>query len=475
MFESKKVVFSREKSDDLETSSLKPSGGSGTQPIGPTPPREPRPQRPDTNGPTLREPSSAQKSSGIKMNLNRTKFPTHEKREIRPPNPKYLRKLQHRLSVLGQHMRLERLEFGVLRNYNFSVEYSRSLIEESGWLIFEDDEKSLRVTMRGSHQDSIMPSIAISIQTVNYVALGDDVGTPYMFLALSQNPHFELGDISRPTTGLARYDVRHSRTRHSCLDERHERVAPFASRWIKLVFHQDTFHPDENLCDLAGLPKPEINPPLTFNKIDMYSPRNISAVLRWTQGGTLPWDVAFQVEALFRNGTLVPSELLAIRPTIDKLAKKSADRACDALKTFRAEIEGAGARRTFNDFVNQDVVDAFTKHIEDSTKSTPLERLRHGISKSNFMCYHVKITPTAVHLAGVYFENHLGYKSTNHPLSGPLAEQSNRVIRRYPGFESHFIRVSFTDEADGRTRFEYEVDTQGFTQERIGQFLKNSK
>lgn len=58
---------------------------------------------------------------------------------------------------------------------------------------------------------------------------------------------------------------------------------------------------------------------------------------------------------------------------------------------------------------------------------------------------------------------------------GPLAEQSNRVIRRYTGFESYFIRVSFTDEADGRAQFEHEVDNQAFTHERIGRFLKNCK
>jgi RNA-dependent RNA polymerase len=58
---------------------------------------------------------------------------------------------------------------------------------------------------------------------------------------------------------------------------------------------------------------------------------------------------------------------------------------------------------------------------------------------------------------------------------GPLAEQSNRVIRRYPGLDSNFIRVSFTDEGDSRSRLNFEVDIHAFTRDRVGKFLKNGK
>ncbi|CEL59932.1 hypothetical protein RSOLAG1IB_09216 [Rhizoctonia solani AG-1 IB] len=387
------------------------------------------------------------------MNLNRVKGHQFEKREARPPNIKYLRKLHHRLSILGQHLRLETLEFGILRNWNFSVEYSRSLIDETGYFIFEDDEKSLRIDIGGSHQDSTQPSVAIAIQTIEYVALGTDSGKRYMFLSLSQNPHFELGNIARPITGNGRVDARRSRDRLSALDERHARIAPYTSRWIKLTFHVDSPAPNVEICKMAGLGEPAVDPPLSFSKLDMYSPQNIAAVENWIQGGSLDWEVAFQVEALFRNGVLVPTEIMAIKPIIEALTKESKDRAADALRTFIAELQGAGVRKNFNDFENKNVVDEFNAHLLRIAQAMPLERI--GVSKSDFMCYHVKITPTAVH------------------LTGPLEEQSNRVIRRYPGYETHFIRVAFTDEADEKTRFDYEVDTMAFTQKRVGQFLKN--
>ncbi|QRW18035.1 RNA-dependent RNA polymerase [Rhizoctonia solani] len=443
MFGQEAVAFSREQPPNLQASSsgqsanATPASTSGPQPTSSKDRRSQSSKSTSTQASKKRDNAQPSAPNRPVMNLNRVKHPQFEKREVRLPNIKYLRKLHHRLSIIGQHLRLETLEFGVLRNWNFSVEYSRPLVDETGYFIFEDDEKSLRISIGGSHQDSTQPSVAIAIQTINYVALGTDAGKKYMFLALAQNPHFELGDISRPTTGVGKFDVRRSRNRLSALDERHERVAPYTSRWIKLTFHEDSIAPTAEMCQMAGLGEPAMDPPLSFGKLDMYSAHNIAVVEKWFQGGSLDFEVAFQIEALFRNA-----------------GKEVQGPGRDALRTFRAEIQGAGARKSFNDFEDKNVVEEFEVHVRKSAESMPWEKI--GISKASFMCYHVKITPTAVH------------------LNGPLEEQSNRVIRRYPGYETHFIRVAFTDEADGRARFEYEVDTMAFTQKRVGKFLKNA-
>jgi hypothetical protein len=157
---------------------------------------------------------------------------------------------------------------------------------------------------------------------------------------------------------------------------------------------------------MAGLGEPAIDPPLSFSKLDMYSAHNIAVVQKWFQSGSLSFEVAFQIEALFRNGALVPTELLAIKPIVEKLAKESNETASDALRTFRSEIQGAGARKTFNDFENKNVVDEFNAHVRKSVESLPLQRI--GMSKASFMCYHVKITPTAVHLNGLFFDRLVG-------------------------------------------------------------------
>ncbi|KAG8753682.1 hypothetical protein FRC12_011463 [Ceratobasidium sp. 428] len=309
--------------------------------------------------------------------------------------------------------------------------------------------------MGGTHQNPEIPSIKIAIQLINHVALGHDFGVPYMFLELLQNPHFERGNASRSTTGNSKEDARNSRTRHSALDPIHERVAPYTSRWLKLSFYRHGAYPGRTICILAGLPLPDMNPPLEFNKLEMYSLRNVLTLEKWLRGDSLSWEVAFQCEALFRNGVLVPQELLLLSPLIERLAKESPSRACDALMSLRSEMEGAGAPKKLAGFGDQAIIGIFKKLVAEGEKKTIISQLRDERSQLTSICHHVKITPTAVF------------------LTGPFSEQSNRIIRRYPGFESYFIRVSFTDEGDTRTHFDREVNTDAFAEDRVGGFLKN--
>ena len=78
----------------------------------------------------------------------------------------------------------------------------------------------------------------------------------------------------------------------------------------------------------------------------------------------------------------------------------------DALIAFRSEVEGAGTRKTFNDFEEKDVVQAFNTVLEQTEKNkkafprSPTELSATGEAK--FICHYVKITPTGVYLAGIF-------------------------------------------------------------------------
>ncbi|KAK0200422.1 RdRP-domain-containing protein [Desarmillaria ectypa] len=54
----------------------------------------------------------------------------------------------------------------------------------------------------------------------------------------------------------------------------------------------------------------------------------------------------------------------------------------------------------------------------------------------------------------------------------PYHTQSNRIIRRYPEFEDHFIRVEFRDENRLPYQWDQAVDRKPFLFERVGGFLK---
>ncbi|QRW07361.1 RNA-dependent RNA polymerase [Ceratobasidium sp. AG-Ba] len=391
------------------------------------------------------------------MNLNKSKHKYGQRPRKTTPrvNPKLIRREQHRLSILGHQPRLSKIHFGVLRNNKFSIEWSKELVPTAGWLKFDDDEKTMRLIIGGTHQvgDSLVPSIAIGIQTVTWVGLGNDGVDDFMFLELVQHPHFEQGDQYQSLTGDSKKDIKGSRNRLSRLDERHGHIAPYASRWIMVTFHEDTpILLDEDICLLAGLPQPIMNPLLVFESDRrVYSPRNIALVESWLRSGSLPWEVMFQCEALFRNGTLIPKEILLLRPQIEKVTGESVALACDALKMFQDKLKGSGARTLLTGFEDEAVTSIFQSHVDEARKN-PGPELQN--SSTTFICHHVKVTPTAV------------------CLDGPYAEQSNRVIRRYPGYESYFIRVSFKDEGESRTRLEFEVNTETFSAEWIGKFLK---
>lgn len=395
MFNSEIVVFSRDPPNLSQS-----SRASGAQ-AHTSHEREPHNDNPIAPIAVIKDNASATFPRN-RMNLSRSsRFWQPERKPPRRENILQQRKLEHRLSDLGQHIRLETLEFGILKNQNFSAEYCRNLLEEGGYFSFEDDEKSLRISIGGSHRDPSMPSIAIAIQTVNKITLGYDFGVPYMFLELLLSPHFELGDTARPSTGNAKEDARCSRTRHSALDSKHERVAPFTSRWLKLYFYKDEGFPSAQLCLRAGLPAPDINPKLTFEKLNLYSLQIVGTLEKWLQGNSLPWEVAFQCEALYRNGTLVPHELLELRPMIESLLLDSATRTSNIIKTFREGIEGTGSWRSFGKFKHKSVIEAFKKHIDKNDKAASLDWLQTGSSGSSFICYHVTITPTAVFLTGM--------------------------------------------------------------------------
>ncbi|KAL0061487.1 hypothetical protein AAF712_011710 [Marasmius tenuissimus] len=58
-------------------------------------------------------------------------------------------------------------------------------------------------------------------------------------------------------------------------------------------------------------------------------------------------------------------------------------------------------------------------------------------------------------------------------LGGPDPSQTNRVIRRYEGYEENFIRVHFREEDELRFRWDREVEEKPFLKERVGGLLKN--
>ncbi|KAG8711391.1 hypothetical protein FRC09_020630 [Ceratobasidium sp. 395] len=338
---------------------------------------------------------------------------------------------------------LKAIQFGVLRNRTFSIEYSRDLASFASYLKFENDRRSLEITLGGVQQSGTNLAVIISVSSVRQISIGHDGGDDYMLFELAYHPRFEQIDQSR-----------RSRTRLSRLDEDHGRVSPYVSRWIRIVFHEDTPSiPTEDSCFQAGLPRPDMAPQLIFDpNRQVYSQQNINLVDDWLRNGSLPWEVAFQCEALFRNGDLVPKEITLLRPQVEMIVRESPNLVRDTLKAFQAALKGTGVRALLFEFEDPAIVTLFEKCLAQAKQAGRSGHLQN--SSLTFVCHHVKVTPTAIY------------------LDGPYAEQSNRVIRRYPGFESHFIRVSFKDEGGGWIRLGFGPNAYGSSKDWVNRTLK---
>jgi len=163
-----------------------------------------------------------------------------------------------------------------------------------------------------------------------------------------------------------------------------------------------------------------------------------------------PFPVAFQLTALFANGTVPPDVLYPLLTDIRRLVSQdrsieSKDTAsilqqfsrgilyqdpldrCTALsgEQLRADLKGCAER-----FKRQEAV-------RQKEERASLKNARENEGKLAFV-HHALITPV-----GCYFD-------------GPKPETQNRVLRKYADKQDHFLRVTFAEE-DGET-LTYERD-----------------
>lgn len=157
------------------------------------------------------------------------------------------------------------------------------------------------------------------------------------------------------------------------------------------------------------------------------------------------WHVAFQLELLLHNGLLTTTELNDILPSIKRLCQQYPDNnSLVAGRLLRKYSEALPDRPP------TESPQACFKRITE-LKARPGDM---HLAAGNFECCHVTFTPTRL------------------ILEGPYAIQSNRVIRRYRGYEEHFIRVDFRDEDRLSFRWNRDVDGSSFLKERVGGKLK---
>lgn len=233
---------------------------------------------------------------------------------------------------------------------------------------------------------------------------------------------FQREDFHRTLTGDEYKDNRGFRKRIESINAAHAVVAPYAHNLRVILNHEDDLRAFAGLCHVAELQKP-FNATVEAEAKQFFSSKEIYRVETWLK--TIPWPIAFQVEAAIRNGLLTTPELWSLRPAIEELMRNHSENAADILRLLVEALR----KRTKAQSPLDCMADA---------RRTPLVDKRPNAG--TFLCHHVTVTPTRL------------------LLEGPYVIQSNRVIRKYgPDYQSNFIRVDFRDEDHLQYRWERDV------------------
>ena len=260
-------------------------------------------------------------------------------------------------------------------------------------------------------------------------------------LDLFTPPIIEREDINRTLTGEWS-DTKNYRDRVGALHPGHEKIAPYAHHIRIILSEPGDLDKFKQFCRIA-----ELRPPFEGVRIEatcqgFFTSKQLAWVQRWLTSLSSNWRVAFQIDALLRNGIANTKELEVLRPRIDELVLRHRTSAASIMRFFvtRAMTRPPG----------QTIQKCFELVLKEK-----LGNVRPEAPAGRFYCHHVTVTPTRL------------------ILEGPNILQSNRVIREYDGYEDNFIRVDFRDEDRLQYRWDREVDGANFVRYRVGDFLKD--
>ncbi|KAG1792180.1 RNA dependent RNA polymerase-domain-containing protein [Suillus plorans] len=367
-------------------------------------------------------------------------------------DPDIAQKRQEKIDALSSDFRIAKVQIGIfyrpecagpLDPRTFSVEWQSNLlrVNELGWLNFEYEHKLIRAKIGDPARGQLLYSLIITFANINKMAVGSDFGNQYVCFDLFTPPIIEREDCNRTLTGTYT-DKKNYRERVGAIHPGHEQIAPYAHH-IRIILSEDgDLDKFTQFCKIA-----ELRPPISGVRIEaicqeFFASKRLAWVQRWLKSLSSDWPVAFQIEALLRNGIANTKELENLRPKIDDLIRCHRPSAAAIMRYFMVKAAARPPGQTINK--------CFERVVQEK-----LGNVRPGAPAGRFYCHRVTVTPTRL------------------ILEGPNILQSNRVIREYEGYEGNFIRVDFRDEDRLQYRWDREVDGASFVRHRVGGLLKD--
>lgn len=171
---------------------------------------------------------------------------------------------------------------------------------------------------------------------------------------------------------------------------------------------------------------------------------------------SMKFELAFEVEKAVLNGDLEPFEVLSLSTTIHSLSSTPGGLPPAAFRYFVTKLYGRRKGLHSRDSKTRAAPLSLDEQLIDATKyysvKSNLKITPYLVSPATFESYHLIVTPTSRY------------------LEGPIADQSNSVLRRFGNHEC-FLRVSIQDERGSKLRREPGIDISKLLELRFGVLL----
>ncbi|KAG2355838.1 RNA dependent RNA polymerase-domain-containing protein [Suillus spraguei] len=364
-------------------------------------------------------------------------------------DPDIAQKRREKIDALSSAFRIAKVQIGTFYRPQdtrpsdpraFSVEWQFDLLDGLGWLNFEYEHKLIRAKVGDPARGQLLYSLIVTFININKMAVGYDFGNQYICFDLFTPPIIEREDFNRTLTGT-KADTRNYRERVGAIHQGHEQIAPYAHQIRIILSEPGDLDKFKQFCKIAEL-RPPYQVHIEALCQEFFTSKRLAWVQRWLRSLSSDWPVAFQIEALLRNGVANTKELEDLRPRIEELIRCNRPFAAAIMRYF---VIRAAARPP-----GQTIHKCFELVVQKK-----LGNVRPEAPAGRFYCHRVTVTPTRL------------------ILEGPNILQSNRVIREYEGYERNFIRVDFRDEDRLQYRWDREVDGASFVRHRVGGLLKH--
>ncbi|KAG6877028.1 hypothetical protein C0993_010961 [Termitomyces sp. T159_Od127] len=349
------------------------------------------------------------------------------------------------LRVLG-------LQFGVLYRPNgfnskvsrsYSVEWEKKFLEsETAWLGIES--ALLRIRVDGSLNSLTMTTFTIAFQSIRKLAMGYDdlcfdlehpstIEESAIYLSLAENRPVEsqrpkkrrVGYFHDGLTGVASFAY-------------HIRVLLFKDNNVDVISYLNSQLTKAGL-DAARVVNFTGVVQVDAHKGNLYSHRQLFQLNRAYVD--LSWAIVFQLESLLRNGVFHAAELSQLAAQV-RNTQASPRHSSLLVVTVLREL----CHMSISGNLREPLDQCFSRLYAGPESIDPA-------GSDTFLCHYITFTPT------------------RSILRGPFPTRSNRIIRKYPGFEDRFIRVAFRDEDLLPYRESSDVDVGSLIRERVGSIL----